>query len=197
METGEQIVNENFEAASLAAPALREYPDALIQRYEAEGVVVDPVAIREHVEGGIGILWLIMEENITFLMEAFPKDMPASIEHFGERIALDHSLLDVPDDEAGFSMLAHFVVCLAMNTYTTELFDIFEETGDGEDDEFDEFSGWPVNIDRRAMLFHIATVLSCIPLDARSLAGVLPYTHRWLGEVIMYHTKTPHASKFH
>lgn len=36
METGEQIVNENFEAASLAAPALREYPDALIQRYEAE-----------------------------------------------------------------------------------------------------------------------------------------------------------------
>lgn len=197
METAEQIVNENFEAAAQVAPALREYPDALIERYHAEGVDIDPVAVRENVIGGISVLWLLMEENITFLMEAFPKDMPASIEHFGERYSLGHSLLDVPEREEGFCMLAHFVVCLAMNTYTTELFDIYQETGEGEDDEFDEFSGWPVKADPLMVMGHIEVALATIPFDARSLTGVRAYTNRWLGEVLMYHTKPPAKSKYH
>lgn len=44
---------------------------------------------------------------------------------------------------------------------------------------------------------HIEVALATIPFDARSLTGVRAYTNRWLGEVLMYHTKPPAKSKYH
>lgn len=197
METGEQIVNEHFEAAALAAPALRELPDILVERYHAEGITIDPEAVRGNVVGGTSILWELMGDNIVYLVEGFQSDLAASLEHFGERVGLQHGLLGVPEHEEGACMLAHFVTCLAMNTYTTELVQIYNDTGEGEDDEFDIQSGWPVAPDQLMVMGHIEMALNCIPFDAASETLVRRYTHRWLGEIIMYLTKPARKSKYH
>lgn len=197
METAEQVVEELFEEAAVAAPALREYPDALINRYHAEGVIIDPDAVRGNLKGGISILWNLMGDNIVYLVAGFEADLAASLEHFGERVGLQHSLLCVPDEDQGTSMLAHFVACLAMNSYTTELVAIYNETGEGEDDEFDVNSGWPVKVDQLAVMGHIEMVLNCIPFDATSEARVRAYSYRWLAEIIMHLTPPSKKSKYH
>lgn len=197
METGEQIVAENFEAASQVAPAIRMYPDALVRKYNEEGITVDPDAVRDNLRGGVSILWMLMEDNIAFLVNAFEEDLAASLEHFGERIVAQHSFLDTPDDDQGASVLAHFVVCLAMNIYTTAMFQTYQETGEGEDDEFDIQSGWPVAPDPLAVTAYVEQVLACIPFDAQTLNDVRRYTTRWLGEVRMHLIKPPTKSKYH